>query len=128
MPIAPAITAALISAAAAATTTGLEAAGTFQPSTTKATQEAALKSQQDQQKQAQTMEQAMFKHYAPDAQAQSGGALGDQSLSALISELAGTQGGVSEAQQTIFGSQTPSPGQPEQLPQTGMGLSSTAIG
>jgi|SRR6266576_3898567 len=128
--------AAIASAAVAATTTGLEAAGTFQPSTTAATKAAQLKSQQDQQKQAQTMEQAMFKHFAPDAQSQSGGALGEGSLSALIAELSGTQGGVSEAQQTIFGStggastmptMAGAPDQPP-LPETGSGLSSTAIG
>lgn len=126
MPIAPAVVAALITTAAAATTTGLEAAGTFQPSTTKATQEAQLKSQQDQQKQQQTMEQAMFKHFAPDAQAQSGGALGNESLSALIAELSGTAGGVGEAQQTIFGNQN----QPDQTqqPQSGPGLSSSIVG
>src|SRR6266576_5865648 len=128
--------AAIASAAVAATTTGLEAAGTFQPSTTAATKAAQLKSQQDQQKQAQTMEQAMFKHFAPDAQAQSGGALGEGSLSALIAELSGTPGGVGEAQQTIFGGQgnqmptMAGAAQPDQppLPQTGTGLSSTAIG
>ena len=115
--------AAIASAAAAATETGLQAAGTFQPSTTKATQEAYLKNQQDQQKQQQTMEQAMFKHFAPDAQDKSGGALGNESLSALIAELSGTPGGVNEAQQTIFGDK----GSPE-LSKSNEGLSSVSVG
>lgn len=131
MPIGAPIIAALISAAATATTTGLEAAGTFRPSTTAATEKAKMEALQAQQKQQQTMEQGLFKHFAPDAQAQTGGALGDQSLSAMIAELSGTPGDINLAQSTVFG-QNPSPGpggSPTEIPPaSGVGLSSTAVG
>jgi hypothetical protein len=94
---------ALIGAGVAGTTTGLQAAGTFSPSTTKATEQQQLLQQEQQQKTQQQQEQQLFKHFAPDAQGQTGGALGDASLSSMIAELSGSPGDINLAQQTVFG-------------------------
>ena len=62
-----------------------------------------LQQQEQQQKQQQQQEQQLFKHFAPDAQSQTGGALGDASLSSMIAELSGSPGDMNLAQQTVFG-------------------------
>lgn len=119
----PAIIAALIGAGVTGVTTGLEASGTFQPSTTAATnaQEDQLKQQQDaaRKQQEQTL-QAAFKRFAPDAQAQTGGSLSDASFASLVSELSGAPANTELAQQTLFPDTTNSGG--------GSGLASGGIG
>jgi hypothetical protein len=94
---------ALIGAGTAGTEIGLSASGALSPSTSGATKDAARLQAEMQQKQQQQQEQAAFKRFAPDAQAQTGGALGDQSLSAMIAELSGSPADTNLAQQTVFG-------------------------
>lgn len=104
MPIAPPIIAALIGLAGTGVTTGLEASGALGgggggPSA----QQIATQENQANQKSQQLQEQQAFKRFAPDAQAQTGGALSDTSLSAMIAELAGSPADTNLAQQTLFG-------------------------
>lgn len=113
MPIAAPIVAALIGAGVTGVTTGLEASGAIGggggPSQSQLQQQ-QLQQQQQQQKQQQTQEQAAFKQFAPDAQAQTGGALSDRAFSALVAELSGAPADINLAQQTVFGaSPTSSP-------------------
>lgn len=78
MPIAPAVLAALIGAAATATTTGLQLAGAFTPSTSGADQAAATaqaKATADQQTQQKNAAVQAAQQYAPNIQAQLGGAV-----------------------------------------------------
>lgn len=117
--------------ATAGTEIGLQASGALQPSTSGQLKEQQRLAAEQQQKQQQTMEQSLFKHFAPDAQGQTGGALGDQSLSAMIAELAGAPGDINLAQSTIFGQnpQNPPGGATEPTPGAGgPGLSSTSVG
>jgi len=92
----------LASAGVAGTELGLNLSGAGQPSQGDAMKQLQTQNQQQQQELAQQKEQA-FKHFAPDAQAATGGALSDQSFSALVAELSGQPGDVNLAQQTIFG-------------------------
>jgi hypothetical protein len=94
---------ALIGAGTAGTEIGLSASGALSPSTSGATQDAQLLAKETQQKQQQTQQQELFKGAAPNAQAQTGGSLGDSSLSAMIAELSGSSGDLGAAQQTVFG-------------------------
>lgn len=108
MPIAAPIIAALIGAGTTGITTGLEAAGTFTPSSNSA----QLKEQQTQDqinatKQQALQKQEIFKRFAPDVQSATGGALADKSFSQMVAELSGSPGDIGLAQQTIFGSGTP---------------------
>lgn len=122
MPVAAPVIAALITAGVSGTEMGLQASGAFQPSTSGDVKKQQMMDAQKQQQQNQTMEQSMFKRFAPDAQAQSGGALGDQSLSAMIAELAGQPGDINLAHSTIFGDTGST------SPAGGSGLSSTPVG
>lgn len=105
---------ALIGAGTAATGIGLQASGALSPSTSGQVKQQELLNQEEQQKQQQTSEQALFKRFAPDAQANTGGSLSDTSLAALITELSGNPGDIGLAQQTVFGNSpgltTTSPG------------------
>lgn len=97
---------ALITAGTAGTEIGLQASGAFQPSTSGQT--AALEKQtQDQQAAMKAQEAQAFKHFAPDVQSQTGGALSDASFAQTVAELAGQPGDIGLAQQTIFGTTTP---------------------
>jgi hypothetical protein len=99
----PGLLPALITGGVSATGLGLQAAGTFQPSTSGQTK--ALEQQNQQQQQAlQQQQQQAFKSFAPDAQASTGGALTDKSFSQLVAELAGNPGNLQLAQDTLFGS------------------------
>ena len=104
MGISPAIIAALIGAGVTGTTTGLEASGAIGGGSSgpSAAQLEAAQNQQNQ-KTMQSQEQQAFRQFAPDAQAQTGGALSSSSLSSLIAELSGAPNDVNLAQQTIFG-------------------------
>ena len=96
----------LIPAATTGTTIGLQASGALQPSTSgavKQQEQLQLQQQEQQQKQQQQQEQQLFKHFAPDAQGQTGGALSDASLSSMIAELSGSPGDMNLAQKTVFG-------------------------
>ena len=94
---------ALIGVATTGTSIGLQASGALSPSTSGQQQQQQLLQQEQQQKQQQQQEQQLFKHFAPDAQSQTGGALGDASLSSMIAELSGSPGDMNLAQQTVFG-------------------------
>jgi hypothetical protein len=129
MPIAPAIIAALIGAGVSGTTLGLEASGAIGGGSgpSQADQQKQLQQQQEaQQKQQQQQEQQLFKHFAPDAQAQTGGALADQSFASMVASLTGAPGDINLAQQTLFGNGPAQTDQP--LPQTQGGLSTTSVG
>lgn len=105
MPIPVPIIAALIGAGVTGTTTGLEASGAIGGGSSGPSAADQQRLQQEAaQKQQQTALQEAFKSFAPAAQAQTGGALSDTSLSSLINELSGNQGTIGGAQQTIFGS------------------------
>jgi len=96
---------ALIPAATAGTEVGLQLSGALTPSTSSGPTQQQLQQQQQQQQQAlTTQEQAAFKHAAPDAQSQTGGALSDPSFAAMVAELSGSPADVGLAQQTLFGS------------------------
>lgn len=104
MGISPAIIAALIGAATTATTTGLSLSGAFQPgSSGPNAQQLQLQNMENQQKTQQQQEQQAFRHFAPDAQAQTGGALDPASFSSMVSELSGAPADINLAQQTLFG-------------------------
>lgn len=94
---------ALITVGATGVTTGLEASGVIGGSSGPSVQSQELANQEQQQKQQQQQEQQLFKQYAPNAQAQTGGSLSDTSLSALISQLSGAPQDINLAQQTVFG-------------------------
>ena len=97
---------ALITGAVGGTSIGLQASGALTPSASGAAQqqEQQLQLQQEQQqKQQQQQEQQLFKNFAPNAQAQTGGSLGDASLASMIAELSGAPGDINLAQQTVFG-------------------------
>jgi hypothetical protein len=106
MPFTPAIIAALIGAGVTGTTTGLEASGVIGggggPSKADLEKQQLTQEQQQQKQQQEALQQA-FKHFAPDAQAATGGALSDKSFSELVAELSGQPGDIGTAQQTIFG-------------------------
>jgi len=105
MPLSAPIIAALIGLAGSGVTTGLEASGAIGGSSgPSAQQEQTLLNQQNQQSQ-QNQEKAAFRQFAPNAQAQTGGSLSDQSLSSMIAELSGSPADTNLAQQTIFGTQ-----------------------
>lgn len=93
----------LITAGVTGTSIGLQASGALSPSTTGAANAQEIAANQAQQKQQQTAEQEAFKSFAPAAQAQTGGALADPSLSAMIAQLSGSPADVNLAQQTLFG-------------------------
>jgi hypothetical protein len=99
----PGLLGALISSGVAATGIGLQAAGTFQPSTSAQTKAMEQQTQQQQQALQQQKEQA-FKGFEGDAQANTGGALTDKSFSQLVAELSGNPGDLQLAQDTLFGS------------------------
>ena len=92
----------LVPAAIAGTETGLQLSGAFQPDTSgqmramEQQQEAAAKSQAEQRAQA-------FRHFAPDVQASTGGALTDRSFASMVAELSGYGGDIGQAQHAIFG-------------------------
>lgn len=90
--------------ASAGTTIGLETSGALSKGSSgpSSQQEQMLLNQQNQQAQ-QKQEQQLFRHFAPDAQAQTGGSLSDNSLSAMIAELSGAPADTNLARQTIFG-------------------------
>ena len=94
---------ALITAGTTGTEIGLQASGALSPGGGPSTAQLQQQQQEAAQKQQQTQLQEAFKSFAPAAQAQTGGALSDTSLSALINELSGNQGTIGGAQQTIFG-------------------------
>jgi hypothetical protein len=99
----PGVLPALISSGVAATGIGLQAAGTFQPSTSGQTK--ALEQQQQQQQQAaQQQKEQAFKNFAPTAQADTGGSLDSRSFSQLVAEMTGNPGDLQLAQETLFGS------------------------
>ena len=100
-----ALISALIGAGTTGTITGLEASGAIGGGGSSGPSAASIAQQQNQanQKTQQQQEQEAFKRFAPDAQAQTGGALSDNSLSAMIAELSGAPADTNLAQQTIFG-------------------------
>lgn len=113
MPIAAPIVAALIGAGVSGTTLGLEASGALTPgSSGPSAQEQQLTADQKAQKAQEDQLKQIFKHFAPDAQANTGGALSDNSFAQLVAELSGQPGGMELAKQTIFGgtSQETQPG------------------
>jgi hypothetical protein len=97
----------IIPAAVSGTTTGLQlegvGTGTPQKDAQAQLQKQELANEQQQQKQQQEALQQAFKHFAPDAQAATGGSLSDKSFASLVAELSGQPGDISQAQQTIFG-------------------------
>ena len=94
---------ALITTATTGTEIGLQASGALGGGGGGNNTAALLAQQEANQKAQQTAQQEAFKSAAPAAQAQTGGALSDTSLSALIAELSGNPGSIGSAQQTIFG-------------------------
>lgn len=105
MPIAPVLIAALIGAAATATTTGLQASGVFAPNEDRIKRDQAkqledvnLKQRQDQQLQ----QQQALRRAAPDIQSQTGGNLGTPAFSAQVAGATGNPGDVALAQRTLF--------------------------
>jgi hypothetical protein len=96
----------LVSAGVGGTEMGLNIAGVGQPSPGDAAkkQQAMLdKQKQDEAKQLALQKQEMFKHFAPDVQSATGGALTDQAFSQMVATLSGSPGDIGLAQQTIFG-------------------------
>jgi hypothetical protein len=95
----------IIPAATTGTSIGLQASGALSPSGPSLSQSEQLAKQQEvaANKQAQLQSQEAFKAFAPDAQAQTGGALSDASFANLVAELSGQPGNMELAQQTIFG-------------------------
>jgi len=99
----PAIIAALIGAGVSGTSLGLEASGAIGGSSGPSAADQEKLTQEANQKSQQTQEQAAFKHFAPDAQAATGGSLSDSSFASMVSELSGAPADTNLAQQTIFG-------------------------
>lgn len=104
MPIAAPVLAALITAGVSGTEIGLQASGAFQPSTSAQTK--AIEDQaKSQQLALQQQKQQAFRQFAPDAQAQTGGALADRSFAQMVAEMSGNPGDLNLAQNTLFGDQ-----------------------
>lgn len=97
----------LIPAATAGTEIGLQASGALSGggSSGPSAQQLQLQQQEAAQKQQQTQEQEAFKNFAPNAVAQTGGALDPASLAAMTSELSGSPADVGLAFQTLFPNQ-----------------------
>jgi len=102
-----ALISALIGAGTTGTITGLEASGAIGGggSSGPSPQQLQLQQQEAAQKQQQTQEQEAFKNFAPNAVAQTGGALDPASLAAMTSELSGSPADVGLAFQTLFPNQ-----------------------
>jgi uncharacterized membrane-anchored protein YhcB (DUF1043 family) len=89
------------------TSLGLTLSGAGQPSQGALLKEEQQMQLQQQQQQQQKQEQELFKHFAPDVQSATGGALADRSFSDMVAELSGSGSDLGLAQQTIFGNQQP---------------------
>lgn len=108
MPLPAPIIAALIGAGVTGTTTGLEASGALSPGGGgPSPQQLQMQNMQQQQKQQQQQEQQAFRHFAPDVQSSTDGALDPSSFASMVSKLSGAPADINLAQQTIFGGQTP---------------------
>jgi hypothetical protein len=93
----------IIPAATAATTTGLQLAGTFSPSSNLKQQQDSLRQQQlHTQQQDQLTKQEAFKAAAPGLQGQVGGDLTQESFSQMVASLTGNPGSLGEAQRTLY--------------------------
>lgn len=104
MPVAPAIIAAIISAAATVGTTAYGAISSGNAEDAAKKQQAELTAEQRAQAEkdaqnAQAQKQQLLRRAAPDAQTQTGGALTGNPLDALIAQMAGQPG---SAQQPFF--------------------------
>lgn len=100
----PAAIPAIIALATAGTTVGMEVAGVGQPSM--GAQQKLLSQQNQEQQAALTkQEQSAFQKFAPDVQAQTGGALAAPSFASMVAEMSGSPADVNLAQQTLFPTQ-----------------------